>query len=184
MEEIMSTYRDFIRDFPARCLDVLEYFHPSAQIRDREVTLLIMAATTAFIIPKERLSQTHLSKDYLEYVELGKDVSWGRPFLSYNLCASPNLWLYGYTQNVQSAPDDWEKFQPISNQCGSEILSILRNALAHGNIYTEGRPISSLLFWSNIMDKSRENVIGHKYIKVPVQEFYEFIKRWVAFLNQ
>jgi len=180
----MSNYRDFIRDFPARCLEILEQFHHSAKIRDREVTLLIMAATTALIIPKERLSETHLSKDRSDFVELGKDVSWGRPFLSYNLCASPDLWLYGRVQNPHSTPDDWEEFQPIRNQCGSEILSIFRNALAHGNIYTEGRPISSLLFWSNQMDRNSNDVIGYKYIKIPIQEFYEFIKRWVAFLNQ
>ncbi len=180
----MSNYKDLIQDFPARCLDILENFYASAQIKNREITLLIMAASTLFLIPIERLRKEHLSQDCRDHVELEKNIFGNKTFISFNFCASPEQWLYGRTQNIQSAPDDWGEFSPISNQTVSEIISIIRNALAHGNIYVQGNPISTLLFWSNQLDDSHVNLIGYKYIKIPVYEFYEFIKRWVAFLNQ
>jgi hypothetical protein len=46
----MTDYSDFIRDFPTRCGEVLSIYYDQAQAKSREVTLLIMTATAAFLV--------------------------------------------------------------------------------------------------------------------------------------
>ena len=49
----MTAYRDYIVDLPGRCIDILEHFESDAKTQDREMTLLLMAASSAFLIPRE-----------------------------------------------------------------------------------------------------------------------------------
>ena len=52
----MAMYRDFVHDYPGRCIDVLKKYLHQAISEDREVTLLLMAAAGGFVMPYERLS--------------------------------------------------------------------------------------------------------------------------------
>jgi hypothetical protein len=51
----MSEYKDFVRDFPLRCHDLLKKFEPGAKLRDREVMLLLAVASAGLVVPYEGL---------------------------------------------------------------------------------------------------------------------------------
>jgi hypothetical protein len=51
----MSSYSNFIKDFPSRCLDILKKYEKYAITHNREVTLMLAIATAGFVIPFERL---------------------------------------------------------------------------------------------------------------------------------
>ena len=59
----MTAYRDYIVDLPGRCIDILEHFESDAKTQDREMTLLLMAASSAFLIPRERTQSRHPDSD-------------------------------------------------------------------------------------------------------------------------
>jgi hypothetical protein len=150
----VTDYNDFIHDFPARCQDVLEFAYSPAKVRDREVTLLIMTAAAAFLVPFERLragtSIEHSAQDRRLYPELARhlDSALGRPFLQSPFHdGDPGSWSVGKIDN----PEVSTKFEPLTKQTpAAQVLAIIRNALAHGNLFTisgSGSPIKALLFW-------------------------------------
>ncbi len=51
----MSSFANFVEDFPSRCGDLLVRFHQDAVANDREVTLALMVASAGFLVPFERL---------------------------------------------------------------------------------------------------------------------------------
>jgi len=185
----MSAYRDFITDFPDRCLDLLKSFEFEARMRDREVTLLLMTAATAFVITLERLGvlgKKHSTGDNEKFKEVASRLkNMASVLLSKSIFAPehPENWLYGKPDQFNGGPDSWNDFKSFADEdhCVSCILSTIRNALAHGNLYTEGNPIRSLVFWSERYED--ELMVGYKFIKVPVEDFRSFLVSWVEFLR-
>lgn len=51
----MTAYKNFVQDFPTRCKDVLELAESRTNHQVREVTLLLVVASAAIIVPYERL---------------------------------------------------------------------------------------------------------------------------------
>ena len=49
----MSAYKDFVVDFPSRCLELLNHFERDAAARDRNVTLLLLVASSAFVLSRD-----------------------------------------------------------------------------------------------------------------------------------
>jgi hypothetical protein len=72
------------------------------------------------------------------------------------------------------------EFKPISaKKQTAPIIQILRNALAHGNIVTEGHPIGKLFFLSKVGEDSRY----YNCIAVSPEDFKLFIEKWFEFLG-
>lgn len=185
----MSAFRDFIIDFPSRCLDVLMKFEPEAKLRDREVTLLLMAASSAFVVPYERLSHYHPIQDYKVFKAVDDNINkmLGKPFKKSAFAPdNPNSWLHGGIDDFGSGPDSWPTGKPVDKEPLSYVLAIIRNALGHGNLYTEGNPIKLLLFFSEKREKVGDNyvLLGYKFLKVPVKEFRQLLFRWVSELSK
>jgi hypothetical protein len=51
----MTAYRDWLRDFPNRCVEILTLLEPKAREHDREVTLMLCAGSILLNVPLERL---------------------------------------------------------------------------------------------------------------------------------
>jgi hypothetical protein len=51
----MTAYRDWLRDFPNRCVEILTLLEPQAREHDREVTLMLCAGSILLNVPLERL---------------------------------------------------------------------------------------------------------------------------------
>lgn len=70
--------------------------------------------------------------------------------------ATGSTWLFGKVSSLRGEPDHWEGFskaKPAGNKQTRTILRTVRNALAHGNIWTRENPIRELVFAREVRDK-------------------------------
>ena len=197
----MTSFKNFIKDFPSRSLDLLTNFHPKAVDMDREVTLLLSVAATGLTFPFERLRKppdgiSHPSGDRKTHTRaLGKFSN-----LSGKLFIGSELWpemqiaswkiIEGLsTDEVQKENVPWyNDFQPINAQTikVSVILDLIRNALAHGNIIVYPPIISSqieeIMFLSRRYEQS-QFMDEYNVLAVEPEDFRKFLKKWIHFLK-
>lgn len=149
----MTEYRNFIKDFPRRCRDILDVAGKPAFLRGREVTLTIMVASAGFVVPYEGLKSDHPSEDSKRFVDAAEKLKLllDQPFMSSVLANKMNSkWHYGKVDSVNGDPDSWDglrKRKPLSD--GNKVsttLNVIRNGLAHGNVFTFGNPIQEITF--------------------------------------
>ena len=185
----MTAYKNFIQDFPNRCREVLEAFRVPALAMDREVTLLLTAATPCLLLPYGRLhEEEHPSNDRENIVsetstfdiELQKEC--GKSCLLSEF--KDEDWRYKKLDNLQGDLDAWglkEDTESISAIKTETVLNILRNALAHGNVWTTGNPIDTLVFVSLVCLKKKEGPFNT--LQCSPQVFEQSLMNWVVFLN-
>jgi hypothetical protein len=77
--------------------------------------------------------------------------------------------------------------RPLTDQTpANQVFAILRNALAHGNLWTRpgsSKHIRAVVFWAEDKDP-HGSVLGYKYIYASTEDFYSFLLKWFAFLRQ
>jgi len=82
---LMSAYKDYIRDYPKRCLallDTLEVIEKQrvqlpkglSNIRKHNVTYILSLASTGIVIPWERLQKGHRSGDSIQFGESVREL--------------------------------------------------------------------------------------------------------------
>ena len=186
----MSEYSSYVSDFPARCAEILDKFQFPANRMGREVTLLLSITSAGLIIPHERLKLKgdipHPSGDRDRYMRAARQYEelLDKPFLSSPLWSDQGVssWRKGKVRNVRSGgPDSWEELRSAKT-VGSEVractvLSILRNALAHGNVFTQGRRIQDIVFLS----EDRDPVF--RFISVSPNDLRKFMMNFFGFLK-
>ena len=189
----MGAFTNYVQDFPNRCNEVLEAFSYRAQEIKREVTLLLAVATPCLILPYERLHKKfHPSRDQEKFAvakstlddkvlkKCGESCLWSTPdawrFKKLNLTElRGDPWQWGLNVDTESIVDKKAKF----------VLSILRNALAHGSIWTMGDPIDTLVFVSLVEWEDNPECKGpFNTIQCSPKELGQFLKNWVNFLNE
>jgi hypothetical protein len=186
----MTAYRNFIDDFPSRCCDILNIAKRPAISRGREVTLTLLVASAGFIVPYERLGD-HPSGDSTRFAEAAEKLRklLDEPFVSSVLYNKTNsTWHDGKVVSVNDYPESWEGLQkrrPFSkDKKVGTTLNLLRNALAHGNIFTSGKNrdlIEAIIFIKRNFNS--DGVIrDYSFIYVAPQEFRDFLERWFDFL--
>jgi hypothetical protein len=139
----MTAYKDFVSDFPKRCLELLEQHKAPAKLEDKEVTLSLALASCARLIPFERLcpsNPNHVASDRKR-----DSVSTLGRLLGESSASWPGLesWRQLGPLNAAAirgrAVEEW--FDPTSVELLSNdktvgsALSVLRNALAHGTSF-------------------------------------------------
>jgi hypothetical protein len=190
----MTGYRNFIEDFPRRCRDILDIAGKPALSRGREVTLILMVASTGFVVPYERLKPDsrwgdHPSGDRKRFADAAGRLEslLHQPFMSSRLWTeTSSTWHGGKLDSVTGDPDSWEglrKRRPISKdkQVGT-ILNVIRNAFAHGNIWTLRNPIEAIIFVKSVINDD-EVVPDSSFVSVAPHEFRKFLENWFDFLN-
>lgn len=182
----MSSYDNFIRDFPSRCRDLLKMFQDKAELENRDVTLLLSIASTALLIPYARLRErNHPSSDFHNFHSAARSMdtemkgyfrksvlsnSTGRPWGICNLEITNGC----YPENISTL------CRPISAKKQTEtVIKIIRNALAHGNILTLGSPIEKVFFLS----KPFKEATRYDCISVTIDDFKFFLDKWFEFLS-
>ena len=175
----MSNYKNFVFDYPARCHELLKRMNDDNMAQDREVTLLIALASAGLILPLERLApddssertKFHPSGDPERYPKWRDDLSdmLAKPFCNSPLSNGPdNFWRTGKVSaaDLKDRPDSWPGFltaKPISkDKLARSVIKILRNSLAHGNIWTtNSRIIENIVFAREIScGKHYEYIVG------------------------
>lgn len=196
-KKYMSEYKNFIQDFPIRCGQILEDYEYRAKSTGREVTHILAIASAALNIPYERLRRTsgrleHPSEDKYKYPRaVGKfDNTLDKEFLLSEMwMGGIESWKIGeiLADDVNKSPEDWMiGATPLPDHLKvRNVLEHIRNALAHGSIFTlpnEIDEIQNIIFLSE--EKDRRQSTG-KYILLAVipEDFTLFIKKWIKFMS-
>jgi len=86
-------------------------------------------------------------------------------------------WAFGKRQRPLGDPDGWD-LKPLGpGRKTKSVIKILRNGLAHGNIYTRGNPIKEVVLLSSIGDTDKFDICA-----VTVSGLAEFLDNWIDFL--
>lgn len=109
-------------------------------------------------------------------------------FCGSSLCPEmDNTWKVAKdVPSVEGDLDGWyppKTLKPVSkDKAVSSMLALIRNALAHGNIFTTGNPIESLIF---VQRRGGDDGGSSKFevLSVSLADFGHFIREWVAFLR-
>jgi len=183
-------------DFPARCRDLLSKFYRRAQKDDREVTLMLLVATAGFVVPYERLRPRHGGDE--------KPAGDRRSFLDASAALDGIL-----KQTLQDSryldcrECKWEWCSPISDEMwrqrgidGAEsysyralplemslekFLNHVRNALAHGSVFTRGYPSIDRLF---LLAKPSRRAPSYDLLVGSPAAFYQFLIAWFDLLEK
>jgi hypothetical protein len=183
----MSGYKNFTKEFPKRCSELLKAYHV-ARIADREVTLMLSAASAGLTFPIERLkkrNQPYPFHDRANYPKVQRefDKFLSSSFLNSPLANSSENWRYGLLANVNGDADAWQELHnpsPLSDdKTVKDITSHIRNALAHGSIHTNGDPIDELIFVAS----EKQGSPNFYYLTVKANEFLFFFEKMVCFFR-
>lgn len=184
----MSAYINFITDFPTRCNDLLKMFQQKARFENREVTLLLAVASAGLIIPRARLiEEGHPSADRDHFISAAtafiKEME-GCFKKSAFYDQKRHGWTFFKGEITKDSYPDKIAFmcKPISNEKTTKnIIKIMRNALAHGNIFLRGDSrIERLLFLSKVQGTAPI----FECIEVTVKSFEFFLRQWLDFLSK
>jgi hypothetical protein len=193
----MSNYKNFVEDFPGRCERLLRAAGPIAERCGLEVTLLLMVASTALVVPYERLKPKdkyiRAIEDRTRYEVAAKELAdlLGKPFLGSVLWNVGRVasWASDHLSTVSGQPDEWDELRnplPLSPaETVGTVLTIIRNALAHGNLYTKANirgTITQLVFVAGraVPDKI---ISPFRFVQVSPQDFRTLLRNWVSFLK-
>ena len=195
----MSEYRDLVSDFPTRCDSLLHLFEKQARRQRLEITLMLCIAAPSIIVPFERLqspkprpdgskSLGHPSRDWTRFLQAKSafDNLCAQRFLGSPLWpnATAGSWHFDELSDVSGDPDGWRELRtpkPLGrNRTINRVLKHVRNALAHGNIFTRGGDeITQLLFVS----KPDQNIEKFWFLAASPDDFRIFLKNWLDFLR-
>lgn len=195
----MSNYKNFIQDFPVRCGEILKDYKSQAKMNGREVTHMFSIAAAALPIPFERLRKPtgdtkHPSRDKERYKSAdGKFAN-----LSNQFFLSSELWQDGVrswqigkimANEIERGPEGWSTIESelLSSQSKvADVLEHIRNALAHGSIFTlpdHVDQIEKIIFLSEERDKGRPT--GNYFsLTVSPEDFIDFLIKWIRFLSE
>lgn len=192
----MSDYHCFVDDFPRRCCGLLNAFFKQATIRDREVTLLLMACSSGIVIPLERLGegksikQPELDRNRFaraaEHLDgqlsdqIGHSASFGEALMS---------WRGGQLNSAVGTPDTWPELDNLRalkpSTTVEEIVRILRNSLAHGNIFTRAnakKEIGEVIFVPGGTNRRTGKEIPCSLLVVMPEQLRAFLVIWFSSL--
>ena len=204
IEAAMTAYKNFIKDFPERCCEILDQYETDALSRGREVTLTLAMAASGFVVPYERLrprpqegEPPYPDRGIYEQAASQLDSLLTEKFLGSCLWKEEaNPWSFGKLKSVAEGPDAWPELQerkPLGpNKKVSSTLTHLRNALAHGNIFTfpkddpdkddpnkDNPDIELIIFLSKPSMESPE----FNFLCVSPQDFQKFLRNWFVFIS-
>lgn len=157
------------------------------------MTLALMVASAGLVVPYERLKGdgrwgAHPSGDRKTFADAaGKlDLLLRQPFRSSCLWTETNsTWYSGKLDSVTGDPDSWKGLQntrPISkDKTVRTVLNVIRDALAHGNIWTLRNPIEEIIFVKSVTDA---DTVPPKFsfVSVAPDEFRHLLEKWFDFL--
>lgn len=191
----MTAYKNFVEDFPHRCREILNFAWKPALFKGREVTLMLMVASAGLVVPYERLKPDgdkfkHLSEDNKRFSAAADQLRTllEQPFLSSEVWnQSVSTWHYGKLKDVRGDPDSWEglcKRRPVPvDKTVKNVLRVIRNALAHGNIFTFKNPIEAIIF-IQANGGFGEEPKDYSFVFVGPADFRRFMENWFDFLDK
>jgi hypothetical protein len=179
----MSLYKDYIKDFPSRILELYDTYLPSTKRNGREVTFLLSLTASGIAVPLNRLRKDNRYPDPFEnrseFDEAAEkfDELYGKHFRQSELWdPSFEEWQYGKCDIGSTCPKSWDVLSSaLTVKC---IINHLRNSLAHGVILTDGdKEIKEIQLFTGEKEK------GLSVLRVTPQSLEVFLRKWVNWLK-
>jgi hypothetical protein len=208
----MSFYADIYNDLPLRCGRLWAEMRESPVAKELDVTFMLMAASAGFATAWEQLKiqpgqgdqhsgrhpaffgyKPDMYRKSLEVVnkELNKTLGVSSLFERANFAH----WLKGQVAEIGDIRDTVEMRSVASDNCSESkvrsVIKVLRNAIAHNNLYAFARnrmglspdnDISEITFFSEA--KESNTVLGYDFISMPVADFKNFLDSWFLLLKR
>lgn len=194
----------FVIEYPQRCLALLDRLAPEAEGMDLTGTFAVMLASSMLTVPFERLQARHPMHDgYDELAEALRQFAkmrWADAEILRD--AAPSEWKFARIVNNPNEVSAWRDAEgrptmspeanTIERRRVSEVLRVLRNALAHGNIVylnaegyeVAGTRVEYLGFLSRFEESEAQRAETETYRVVAVREahFLSFVRAWAGWV--
>jgi hypothetical protein len=160
---------------------------------------MLCVATPSIVVPLERLdgprsrpngeTPGHPSRDWerFEQAKSSLDRLFDLPFRGSPLWPNTDSgsWSFGELSDVSNGPDSWMELVAPKHlgpdKKAKTVLLHVRNALAHGNIFTRGNPEIELLIL--LSDRAR-GAYKFNFLAVAPADFRLFLHNWLEFLQE
>lgn len=206
----MSLYDDIYNDYPLRCAEVWRELNDAAKAKKRDVTLMLMCAAGGFASPWEHFKiKDGASQDqsrhpaFHKYDKAKYKRSLGEMNCVLDVAVSESSLFkdlhfdkcfYAHAKNMNDVRDLVESHQSsgpaLSVQPARQIVKLLRNAIAHNNIFAfsgqKSKEISDLGFFGEVVDrKAKEKKVDYyEVIAMPAEDFHTFLTSWFELLQK
>jgi hypothetical protein len=183
----MSEYENFIQDFPNRCSDILRNFYSDAEKLNggREITLMLMTASSGFKVPYEQLryrnpEEQHIANTAVVYPSPVSDLLGTKFIKSFFYKRSKKSRIVGKFKpgdrvNINQWTEVLECEKSDENLNVECVVNIIRNSLAHGSIYTlaENESVIDIII---LVSENKKESSGEEYrfLKISTEDFKSF----------
>ena len=199
--------QSFCGRLPKRALELIRVFEERARQRDLVGSFGLLAAASVLTIPYERMKASHFLHD--KHRDHGLDAEISR--LKNGKFLSAPFWpteargewgqsrIMGSVENVRDWKDEEGRHSlsadanTIVRRSADDVIRVLRNALAHGNIIyldedrreVEGNPMVYMAFLSRYEETKEQRELAETYRVVITQkdEFLRFVKAWAKWVS-
>ena len=184
----MASYKNITIDLPERIATLDRDFSIISKEKDLEVTYLLMKLYPSFLAPYERISKSSHAKnmDMIDRSVLTKHLRINDLFNNSKFI-STEKWLQTNDSCFSKGVVHWyeatSQEQIETNLKVGDVLSIIRNALAHSNIYFGGEYVETIehaYLGSNWPKKSDEITI----LRCSIKALEHFVSVWLASLAE
>lgn len=198
----------FVVEYPERCLRLLELFEAQARNEKLLGSFALLVASAAFVIPYERLRARHPMRKPDEGNDLNdalRQMDRTERFLraSFWRGADPGAWRFTRIMNSPNNTEHWhdemgvhpmsaDAANSIERRKAGDVLRVIRNALAHGNVVylnadgfeRRGTEVQFLGFLSRYEEDEDQRARAETYRLVVTTEenFLRFTKKWAAWI--
>jgi hypothetical protein len=210
METIMGIPSRFAIEYPQRALKLIAMLELRARHRELLGSFGLLAASAVLTIPYERMKSQH----FLHKQDIDSDLAGALKRLQKTAFLQAPFWekkipgnwwqsrIFSAVQNV----DGWRDKQGLhpfadgavskltdQSRTADEVIRVLRNALAHGNVIyldrefreTPGEQMVYMAFLSRYEETHEHRTTSETYRLVVTgeEEFLNFVKCWASWIG-
>jgi hypothetical protein len=197
----------FAIEYPQRALELIRLLEDQARKRELLGSFGLLAAAAVLTIPYERMNASH----FLHREEQDHDLATHLKRLDKVKFLEAPFWPKSPDANawrqsrIMAAVDDVNRWRDehgrhplateantIAQRHASQVIRVLRNALAHGNIIyldKDGREIAGnvmvyMAFLSRYEDERLEQRHTYRVLVTTEDAFIQFVKAWAGWVSQ
>lgn len=197
----------FVVEYPQRCALLLKMLEPMARESQLVGSFSLLVANSVFVIPFERMKDAHPLREHEREPEIYEAIEkqqkvrflqaelWnGRPPADWRMSRimTPANAVHGWQDRHGQHPMSEGAENLIGEKSLDDVLRVIRNALAHGNVVyldkngmeSAGAVVRYLGFLSRYEEnkEQRDNAETYRLVTTTEEGFLAFVKAWAAWL--
>jgi len=183
-------YKDYTIDFSSRCKKIIDLYYKNSKEKELDVSFLLMIASSSFVIPFEKIRN---DSNHIYDCNKGKKLKDSY----FNKLALEKIELK-QLDTLETKPDSVSNSKRnIEDMETSLFLSIIRNAISHGNIQVieqlSTKKIGKIAFISEKFNSDKCSRCNQRIrtndkkiyncLVFKADEFKRFLDLWLNFLK-